>query len=315
MADTNTRSTLTKLLISFTRWFDSYSVDQTHESDQQQGLDWVRVIPFILLHLACLLVIWVGWSPVALIVAIVLYAVRMFAITGFYHRYFSHRTFKTSRVVQFIFALLGASAIQRGPLWWASHHRHHHAFADQPEDSHSPEQHGFVNSHMGWFLSRDNFHTKQERIRDFSRFPELRLLDRFDILIPVVGGVVLFLTGQWLSANYPGLNTNGAQLLVWGLISTIVLYHVTFTINSLAHRFGSKRYKNKDDSRNNFILALLTFGEGWHNNHHAYPGSARQGFFWWEIDITYYMLKMMEAVGLIHDLKPVPQRILARKDF
>jgi stearoyl-CoA desaturase (delta-9 desaturase) len=234
---------------------------------------------------------------------------RLVAITGFYHRYFSHRTFRTSRALQFVFAVLGTMAVQRGPLWWAAHHRHHHAHADEADDSHSPAQHGFWWSHVGWFMNRSNFRTRSEMIRDLMRYPELRFLDRFDIVPPIALAALLFFGGNALADAYPQLGTSGAQLLIWGFfISTVVLHHVTFTVNSLAHRFGRRRYATRDDSRNNWWIALLTFGEGWHNNHHHFPGSVRQGFYWWEIDLTYYLLRAMAACGLIWDLKTVPAR-------
>ena len=113
--------------------------------------------------------------------------------------------------------------------------------------------------------------------------------------------------GAWLARTHPQLGTSGLQLVVWGFcISTVALWHSTFTINSLAHRFGTRRYATRDDSRNNFWLALLTFGEGWHNNHHHFPVAARQGFYWWEIDIAYYGLRALAAAGIIWDLRAVP---------
>ena len=299
---------------SLRRWFDSYANDMTEQDAHAYRIDWLRTIPFIALHLAVLLVFVVGWSPVALLIAVGLYALRMFAITGFYHRYFSHKAFRTSRIMQFVFAAIGASAVQRGPLWWAAHHRLHHVNSDKEQDEHSPRRHGFLWSHMGWFLSRRNFATRLDKVPDFARYPELRLLDRFDILMPALLAVGLYMLGEVLDGYWPQLGTSGAQLVVWGfVISTIVLYHVTFTINSLAHRVGHRRFATRDDSRNNLLLALLTFGEGWHNNHHFYPGAARQGFAWWEIDITYYLLRFMQALGLIHDLRPVPQRVLVQR--
>jgi stearoyl-CoA desaturase (delta-9 desaturase) len=270
-------------------------------------IDWLRVTPFLALHLGCLGVLWTGWSAFAVALAAALFAVRMFAITAFYHRYFSHRAFRATRGAQFAFAVLGASAVQRGPLWWASHHRHHHAHSDRPTDSHSSREQGFLWSHMGWFLSRGHFATLEERVRDLARFPELRWLDRFDAAVPAALAVLLYAIGAGLERWAPALGTSGAQLVVWGFcISTVVLYHATFTINSLAHRFGTRRYATRDDSRNNLWLALLTFGEGWHNNHHHFPGSARQGFYWWEVDFTYYLLRLLAALGMIHDLRPVP---------
>jgi stearoyl-CoA desaturase (delta-9 desaturase) len=298
-------------------WFDNGEVaavdaapDATHDVMGWRSIDLLRVLPFIAIHAGCLAVIWVGVSTTAVVVAALLYALRMFAITGFYHRYFSHRAFRASRGVQFVLAVLGASAVQRGPLWWASHHRHHHAHSDEPVDAHSPRQHGFLWSHVGWFLARGNFVTRIDRVGDLAKFPELRFLDRYDGLVPLLLGTVLFGFGEALAAFVPSLGTSGLQLLVWGFcISTVALYHATFTINSVAHRFGTRRYATNDDSRNSALLAMLAFGEGWHNNHHHYPGAARQGFYWWEVDLTWYGLKALAALGVIHDLRDVPPRI------
>ncbi|MEY2853150.1 MAG: hypothetical protein RL030_282 [Pseudomonadota bacterium] len=294
------------------RWLDNErrAADALGPSPDEVPLDrieWSRIIPFIGMHLACLAVIWVGISPVAVIVALIAYGVRMFAITGLYHRYFSHRTFNTSRVGQFIFGLLGASAVQRGPIWWAAHHRHHHSHSDQAGDIHSPKQVGFWRSHMGWFLTRRGFTPDLKYVRDLLKYRELRWLDRFDMAVPVLLGVGMFLLGKLLERTSPGLGTNGWQMLVWGFfISTVVCYHATYTINSLSHVFGRQRYRTGDTSRNNWMLAILTLGEGWHNNHHHYPNSARQGFYWWEIDVSFYILKVLSWLGIIWDLKPVP---------
>jgi len=293
------------------RWFDS-GVSGADSSPALDGVDWARIVPFALMHVACLGVFWVGVSPVAVGAAAALYVLRMFAITGFYHRYFSHRTFKTSRAGQFVFAVLGASAVQRGPIWWAAHHRHHHAHSDQAQDVHSPTRGGFLWSHVGWFLSRRHFIPDLSRVRDLMRFPELRLLDRFDILIPVALAAALFVLGALLERSAPQLGTSAWQMLVWGFfVSTVACYHATYTINSLAHRFGRQRYATGDESRNNLWLALLTLGEGWHNNHHHYPASTRQGFYWWEIDLTFYLLRLLAMIGVIWDLKPVPAHVRA----
>ncbi|WNH50588.1 acyl-CoA desaturase [Stenotrophomonas aracearum] len=296
------------------RWFDT-GAEQPVAGTGGNRVDWLRAIPFVAMHLACLAVIWVGVSWVAVGVALALYAVRMFAITAFYHRYFAHRTFRTSRVVQFVFAVIGASSVQRGPLWWAAHHRNHHRHTETAADPHSPTVHGFWWSHMGWFLTAEGFHTDWARIPDLVRYPELRWLDRFDTLVPVALAAGLFGLGALLERMAPGLGTSGGQMLVWGFfISTVVLFHATVTINSLAHRFGRRRFATGDDSRNNLWLALLTFGEGWHNNHHFFPGTARQGFYWWEVDITWYGLRAMSALRLVSDLKPVPAWVLAKAE-
>jgi stearoyl-CoA desaturase (Delta-9 desaturase) len=295
-----------RLALAVRRWFDTEAAGVVAADDR---VDWLRVVPFIGMHAMCFGVFFVGASPIALWTALALYALRMFAITAFYHRYFSHRAFRTSRLVQFVFGAIGASSVQRGPLWWAAHHRHHHRHADTALDPHSPRD-GFLHSHMGWFLTRRGFHADRERVRDLARFPELRLLDRFDVLVPIALATALFLWGGWLERNRPELGTSAAQMLVWGFfVSTVVLFHATVTINSLAHRWGRRRYDTRDDSRNNWLLALITFGEGWHNNHHHFPGSARQGHRWWELDLSWYVLCAMSWLRIVRDLRAVPDGV------
>lgn len=296
-------------LLNIIRWFDSYAGNDKEMSSTE--FNWVRVIPFLILHLACFGAIWTGVSTTAFVTCLALFWLRMFAITAFYHRYFAHRSYKTNRFWQFLFALIGNMSAQRGPLWWAAHHRAHHQYSDTEKDLHSPVQRGFWWSHMGWFTCDASFKTQQKRIKDFSKFPELRFLDRYDSFAPFLLIGLLFAAGELLAAFKPELATSGAQMVVWGfVISTVFLFHSTVTINSLGHIWGSRRYKTKDHSRNNAFLALLTLGEGWHNNHHRYATSARQGFYWWEIDISYMILKAMSWVGIIHSLKPVPEHIL-----
>ena len=299
---------------AFRCWFDAGAAGSdpvASNSPALRRIDWLRVAPFLGLHLACLGAFWTGTSSVALATAVALYALRMFGITAFYHRYCSHRAFTASRTMQFLLAVLAASAGQRGPLWWASHHRHHHLHADRPSDPHSSRRDGILWSHVGWFLARGNFAARRELVADLARYPELRFLDRFDVLAPLGLAAALYAAGELAAALAPGLSVTGLQLVVWGFcISTVALYHATFTINSLAHRFGSRRYATADDSRNNLWLALLTFGEGWHNNHHHFPGSARQGFRWHEVDLTYYVLRLLAWFGLVSNLREVPAAVL-----
>lgn len=300
------------LLHSVLSWFDN-SLSQTVKGDDHapHGVHWARVVPFIILHVACFGVIWVGWSPVAVAVCLGLYLVRMFFITAFYHRYFSHRTYKTSRPAQFAFAVLGNTCVQRGPLWWAAHHRQHHRTSDREGDPHSPHRYSLYWSHMGWITARQNFEADLRLVPDLMKFRELRWLDRFDTLVPIAFATVLFLFGSWLGVAFPELGTSGGQMLIWGFfISTVLLFHGSVLINSAAHRFGRKRFETKDESRNSLLLAIVTLGEGWHNNHHRYPNSTRQGFFWWEIDISYYVLKVMSWIGLVWDLRPVPEHVM-----
>jgi len=238
------------------------------------------------------------WKLVALAAAT--YFIRMFAITAVYHRYFSHRSYKTSRWLQFVLAFLGTTATQKGPLWWAAGHREHHKYSDTERDLHSPARRGFWYAHLGWWMGREHERSKLELIPDFAGYPELRWLDRYHVV-----GVLALMGVCTLIGGFDGF--------LWGyVVSTFVLMHATFTINSLAHVWGSRRYATTDTSRNNAFLALITLGEGWHNNHHHYMSSANQGFFWWEIDVSYYVLKAMEKVGLVWNVRRPPEQALRR---
>lgn len=261
-------------------------------------IDKLTSIPFFLVHIAAIAsAIWIGATTTDIIVCVALYYIRMFGITAGFHRYFSHRAYKTSRWFQFVLAVIGGASMQKGVLWWAAHHRNHHKFSDMSEDIHSPKQDGFYWSHVGWILSNDYDHTEWDRIRDFAKYPELRWLNRWHLVPPVTLALALFLVG-------------GLPLLVWGFfLSTVLTWHGTFTINSLSHVFGSRRYATKDDSRNNFVLALVTLGEGWHNNHHFYMSTANQGWFWWEVDVTYYVLKLLSWFGVVRELRTPPARV------
>jgi len=269
-----------------------------------QARGWRRVyfnaltIPYWGVHvLAIAGVVITGFSWLGLGLAFAFYVPRMFFVTGGYHRYFAHRSYKTSRWFQFLLALGATTTGQKGPLWWAAHHRIHHKYSDAPGDLHSVVQSGFWWAHHGWILSRDLEDTELSRIKDFARYPELRWLNTWWMLPPVAVGVATFAIGGFFA-------------LVWAFaVCQVLCWHGTFTINSLSHLWGGRRYTTDDDSRNNAVLAVITMGEGWHNNHHHYQVSARQGFFWWEIDCTYYVLRAFAAVGLVWDLHGVPDHI------
>jgi stearoyl-CoA desaturase (delta-9 desaturase) len=261
-------------------------------------IDWQPSLPFFAFHLATFIGLF--WAPVSfkwIALCLGLYALRMFGITAGYHRYFAHRTYKTSRVFQFLLAFLAQSSVQKGALWWAAHHRHHHKFSDQAQDIHSPVQDGFWWSHVGWILASDYAETRTDLIRDFTKFPELVFLNRYPHIASVTLAILLGVLG-------------GFPALVWGMgLSTVLLWHGTFTINSLSHVLGTRRFETTDTSRNNPLLALITLGEGWHNNHHRYQSSTRQGFYWWELDITYLTLRLLAAMGLVWDLRSPPPQI------
>jgi stearoyl-CoA desaturase (delta-9 desaturase) len=254
------------------------------------------------IHLATLVgVVLTGWSWKGLALAVCIYFVRMVMVTAGYHRYFAHRSFSTSRVFQFLLAVGAQSAGEKGVLWWAGHHRWHHKYSDAEQDAHSAKLRGFAFAHMGWLFSNRWHATDPKLVPDLYKYPELRFLDREGIqVIPFLAiAVGCFLVG-------------GLHGLIWGFgVSSVMVWHGSFAINSFAHLIGRKRYVTTDESRNSWVLALLTTGEGWHNNHHHFPGSARQGFFWWEFDLTYYVLRVLELLGLVWDLRRVPEASLA----
>lgn len=249
------------------------------------------------IHASCALALLTGGSAGDLALCAGLFCVRMFAITAGYHRYFAHRTYKTSRGVQFALAVLGCSAVQKGPLWWAAGHRRHHRYSDQRGDMHSPRE-GFWYAHQGWIFDGRWDATELDRIPDFAKYPELVWLNRWHIAPAILLALLCYAIGGWSG-------------VLWGFaVSTVLLWHFTYSINSLAHVWGTRRYETADTSRNNFLLALLTFGEGWHNNHHHYQASTRQGFFWWEVDVTYYILRGLAALGLLWDIREPPTHAL-----
>ena len=258
---------------------------------------WVKAWPFVLSHLAVLGAIWSGVTWQAVVLCVVLLFARVWGITAGYHRYFSHRTYKTSRPFQFFLALLAQSSSQKGVLWWASHHRVHHKHSDQPGDVHSPVQRTFYYAHVGWIFDETD-DTRWDKIRDFAKYPELRWLNRYWADPPTVLAIACFLIAGW------------SGLFIGFFLSTVLLWHNTFLINSATHVWGKKRFDTADESRNNMLTALLTLGEGWHNNHHHYQSSCRNGFYWWELDVTYYVLKMLSWVGLVWDIREVPAHVL-----
>ena len=267
-------------------------------ADEHDDIMYPSVLPFLAVHLGCVAAIWTGMTWQAIAICASLYALRMFAIGAGYHRYFSHRAYATSRAFQFVLAFLAQSTAQKSVLWWAAKHRHHHLHSDTEHDVHSPRHKGFVYSHVGWIFARKHDATDLVKVGDFASYPELMWLHRLEILPAAVVAVLCFLLAGW------------SGLVVGFLWSTVLLYHATFCINSLAHVHGRKRYVTGDDSRNNWLLAFFTMGEGWHNNHHAYQSSVRQGFRWWEIDVTYCLLKGLSFLGIVWDLKAPPEQVL-----
>ncbi len=277
----------------------SAGASHAHDHDDlHDDIVYPAAIPFILIHLAALGVFWTGFTLTSVILCISLYVIRMWALTAGFHRYFSHRSYKTSRAFQFFMAFLGQTSAQRGVIWWSAIHRHHHLHSDTPEDVHSPRHQGFFFSHVGWIFHRQKAEADYSTVPDLTRYPELRFLDRRPYFPAFLLGVACFLIDGW------------AGLFVGFILSTVILYHGVFFINSLAHVHGKQRFVTGDDSRNNWWLALITLGEGWHNNHHHYQSSTRQGFYWWEVDISYYVLKVLSWFGIVWDLRAPPESLL-----
>ncbi|MGB3037603.1 MAG: fatty acid desaturase [Methyloceanibacter sp.] len=271
---------------------------ETDADDVHDDIIYPSTIPFILVHLGCFAAIWTGVTWQALALCVTLYWLRIFAIGAGYHRYFSHRSYSTSRAFQFVLAFMSQTTTQKSVIWWASKHRHHHLYSDTGHDVHSPRHHGFIYSHLGWIFSRKHDEPDFAKVSDLTRYPELMWLHKVEVLPAVLLAGLCCLVAGW------------SGLVVGFLWSTVLVYHATFCINSLAHVSGRKRYVTGDDSRNNWLLAIFTMGEGWHNNHHAYQSSVRQGFKWWEFDPTYYLLRALSWTGLVWDLKTPPEPVL-----
>ena len=267
-------------------------------ADEHDDIMYPSTLPFVLIHLSCVAAFWTGITWQAVAICIALYWLRMFGIGAGYHRYFSHRSYSTGRFFQFILAFLAQSSAQKSVLWWAAKHRHHHLHSDTQQDVHSPRHKGFVYSHLGWVFSRKHDATDLVKVADLASFPELRWLHKFEVMPAAVLAVLCFLIAGW------------SGLVIGFLWSTVLVYHATFCINSLAHVHGRKRYVTGDDSRNNWLLAFFTLGEGWHNNHHAYQSSVRQCFRWWEIDVTFYVLKALSLMGIVWGLRSPPAEVL-----
>ncbi len=276
----------------------SASIGESRISRAEPTLPLLRIagaVAFGLIHVACLGVFFTGVHVLSLTLCGLVYFLQMVGITAGYHRYFAHRTYKTSRAFQFVLAVLGCSALQRGPIWWAAQHRHHHRTSDTPQDLHSPVAHTLWQSHIGWVFSPKSQSTDPQAVRDLIRYPELRWLDNYHGLPPVALAGLCFLLGGWAG-------------LVWGFfVSTVLSHHATFLVNSACHLWGRRPYATADASRNNLFVALITLGEGWHNNHHHYQSSAHQGFRWWEIDVSYYLIRLLESVGLVYDVRKAPK--------
>ena len=272
-----------------------------------EKLSLIVSLPFLSVHIGAIYALTISPSPFALFMVFLMYFIRMFGITAGFHRLFSHRSFKTNRAFQFFLAYAATCSAQMGPIWWASHHRHHHKYTEQIEDPHTPTLKGFFWAHVGWIMSPVNSPTKEEYVGDLMKYPELKWLDKYHYFAPFSLVILLYGLGEFMAVNYAQYNTNGMELVLWGFfVSTVLLYHATFMVNSVCHVFGHRTYDTKDGSVNNFLVAILTLGEGWHNNHHAFPNSEKQGHKWYQIDISHYILWSLSKIGVVWKIRDVP---------
>lgn len=279
-------------------------------SAQSRRLAWAVTSIMTAVHVACLGLIYTGISKVGALVGLLMYCIRGLGVTAGYHRLLAHRAFKAGRLVQFVLAFCGSLAAQGGPLWWVSHHRTHHRHTETAEDPHSPVAHGFWRAHMGWMFQPESYRQTATNIKDLMKFPEIRFLQRHYLLILVAQVGLLFALGVFLNARFPELGTSGLEFILLGFaLSTVLLWHGTFMVNSVCHRWGKRPYGQRNESTNNLWVALLTFGEGWHNNHHRFASSARHGLRWWQVDPTYYLLRVLNVFGLVSDLKLPSQTV------
>ena len=273
-----------------------------------EKLSLIVSLPFLSVHIGAIYALTISPSSFALFMVFLMYFIRMFGITAGFHRLFSHRSFKTNRAFQFFLAYAATCSAQMGPIWWASHHRHHHKYTEQIEDPHTPTLKGFFWAHVGWIMSPVNSPTKEEYVGDLMKYPELKWLDKYHYFAPFSLVILLYGLGEFMAVNYAQYNTNGMELVLWGFfVSTVLLYHATFMVNSVCHVFGHRTYDTKDGSVNNFLVAILTLGEGWHNNHHAFPNSEKQGHKWYQIDISHYILWCLSKIGVVWKIRDVPE--------
>ncbi len=260
----------------------------------------LSTLRILLFHLSVVLVFVTGFSQTALVCFLLLFTIRMFAISAGYHRYFSHRSFETSRIFQFVLAFIATTAGQKGPLSWATSHINHHRYSDREGDPHSPVLGGWFHAHVGWLLGKGALPTDKTLVKSFMQYPEIVFLNRHHYIGTLSLVIGLALLGEFLSAHYPHLETSALQLVSWGFIlSTLLVLHGTFLVNSVTHMYGNRRFDTHDNSRNVWWLLPLMLGENWHHNHHHKPGLATFSTVWWEIDFVYLGIRLLEKLGLV----------------
>ena len=255
----------------------------------------LALVPLVGVHLALVGLFFVPVTWTAVILFIVVTRISGTGITVGFHRYLAHHAFKTSRWFQFALTAAGCVAMQKGPLWWCVFHREHHKHSDEPGDVHSPVLDGFWYAHFGWLVTQDLSQPNHDNVRDLARFPELVWLDRLWMVPGILVATACYLI-------------DGRSGLLWGFcLGTAVVFQVTFLVNSAGHLWGSQRFDTGDGSRNNFVIGVLAMGEGWHNNHHRAPTSARHGFAKYEVDLAYLIIKTFRALGLVWGVRQPPE--------
>ena len=267
---------------------------EARAAKEKLGVNWANVIFIIVAHIAAVAALFF-WSWPAVITGFVLfYVAGSFGIGMGYHRLLTHRGYKVPRLVEYFLATCGTLSLEGGPIQWVVTHRIHHAHADRPGDPHTPRDGGWW-AHMGWILwgtaQNHDAATIAHYAPDLVKDRYYRWLNNYYYVPLLIVGIGLFIFGGW-------------GVVLWGVfLRTTVALHATWLVNSATHLWGEQRFKTDDDSRNSWWVALLTFGEGWHNNHHAHPTSARHGLHWYEIDLNWLGIRALQLLGLAHSIK------------
>jgi stearoyl-CoA desaturase (Delta-9 desaturase) len=257
------------------------------------------------------------WVDVAILVGF--YVLCAFGTTIGFHRYFTHQGFKARTPVKAVLAILGCMTMQGPLLQWVTDHRKHHALSDKPGDPHTPHGHGegvlgavkgFVHAHVGWLFTNLGMEEGKAYGKDLYEDRLLVWIDRLYLLWVALTLGLPFLIGYWVGGSWQ----RGVEAMVWGGLIRIFLYqHATFAVNSICHMFGKQHYRSRDEARNNWLVALLVFGEGWHNNHHAFPASARHGLNRFQWDVSWWVIKGMEKLKLVWDVRVPSEEQLDRR--
>ncbi|MBX7174052.1 MAG: fatty acid desaturase [Pyrinomonadaceae bacterium] len=273
---------------------------------KENQTNWQNLLIFITIHALALTAIFSFTWTNFIVAFILLWFSVGWGIGIGYHRLLTHRSFESPKWFEYLLAILGSLTLQKGAISWVTTHRIHHAFTEKEEDPHSPDK-GFFWSHTGWMLfgisQNYSIEVCQKYSRDLLQDKFYFHFERINLVPAIIVAILLYCLGGW-------------GMLAWGVgVRTVISWHITWGINSFAHKFGSQRFKTGENSRNNAVLGILAFGEGWHNNHHAFPTSARHGLVWYELDLSYLQIKLFEKLGIVKNVKVPTQKSIEKRQL